>query len=111
MGKSRWPSRASVHNKPTVSVGVKQHTQLNRGFRTEGSSLFHHKLSPSDHKVVLYWLVECTTMSSVRFQNSNDCDVPHLIAEDVSCHQQTCYIAYSDGSVGNPLVFDSFAVL
>lgn len=95
------------------SLVLKQHTQLSRGFRTElsKSSLFHHKLSPSDHQVVLCWLVECTTMSSVRFQNSNDCDVPHLIAEDVCCHQQTCYIAYSEGSVGNPLVFHSFAVL
>ena len=30
--KSRWPSRASVHNKPTVSVDVKQHSTSRQSY-------------------------------------------------------------------------------
>ena len=42
----------------------------------------------SGHHVVLCWLVK-SIMIWVRFQRSNECSLPHLIAADISLHQWT----------------------
>ena len=39
------------------------------------------------------------------FRRSGECNVPHMIAADISCDQWTCVTTYLEGFVWNPPVF------
>ena len=60
--------------------------------------------------VVICWLVDCMVIK-LRVQHSDGCDLPHLVATDISRRQWTCSITCFESFVLSPPAFRSLAIL
>ena len=103
-----WAEQILVSPKGWFSFFVEKIQYVGLGGRDVDWRGFHVELKPHlfchKHLIwVLYWLMEWT-MVWIWFQHSDECDVSHLIAANICCHQWMHTMNFLENFVWSPPV-------